>query len=135
MDVATKLGQLSRWWPDRTALVDDTGSWSFRQLHARIMRVGNGLHGIGLTKGDRVGLLIPDVREYLEVDYGTMAAGLVRVPIDPRLTRQELIGVLRHAGARALVTHAQFAEKVEGLAAEVDGLVKGHGRSAPFGIT
>ena len=33
---------------------------------------------------------IPDIREYLEVDYGTMAAGFVRVPMDPRLTRREL---------------------------------------------
>ncbi len=122
MDVATKLGQLSRWWPDRTAIIDGSESWSFRQLHARILRVGNALHGIGLRKGDRVGLLIPDIREYLEVDYGTMAAGLVRVPIDPRLTRRELAGVLQHAGARALVTHEQFAEKVAGLATEVEGL-------------
>ena len=68
-----------------------------------------------MSKGDRVALLIPDIREYLEVDYGTMAAGLVRVPVDPRLTRRELIDLLRHAGARALVTHASFGETVEGL--------------------
>jgi acyl-CoA synthetase (AMP-forming)/AMP-acid ligase II len=134
MDVATKLGQLARWRPDRIAIVDDTGSWSFRQLYARIRRVGNALHGLGLRKGDRVGLLIPDIREYLEVDYGTMAAGLVRVPIDPRLTRSELIGVLQHAGARALVTHGQFAEKVEGLAAEVEGLERIVGIGSGVGL-
>ena len=122
MDVATKLDQLSRWRPDRTAIIDDAGSWTFRQFHARILRWGNALLGLGLRPGDRVALLLPDIREYLEVDYGTMAAGLVRVPTDPRLTRGELIGVLRHAGARALVTHQQFAEKLGGLAAEVEEL-------------
>ena len=78
--------------------------------------------GSACVQGDRVALLIPDIREYLEADYGTMAAGLVRVPLDPRLTRSDLIALLTHAGARALVTHASFAEKVEGLT--------GRGRSA-----
>lgn len=122
MDIATKLDQLSRSWPDKTAIIDDEGSWTFRQFHSRALRWGNALHGLGLRPGERVAFLLPDIREYLEVDYGTMAAGLVRVPTDSRLTRRELIGVLQHAGARALVTHEQFAEKVEGLAAEVGGL-------------
>jgi acyl-CoA synthetase (AMP-forming)/AMP-acid ligase II len=44
------------------------------------------------------------------------------VPLDPRLTRAELIALLRHAGARALVTHARFADKVEELTSEVESL-------------
>jgi acyl-CoA synthetase (AMP-forming)/AMP-acid ligase II len=86
------------------------------------MRFGNALRGLGLSKGDRVALLVPDIREYLEADYGTMAAGLVRVPVDPRLTRRELIALLHHAGARALVIHTSFTETVQGLTAEVEGL-------------
>ena len=95
---------------DRAAIVDEAGAWSFRHFHARIARFGNAMRGLGLETGDRVALLMPDIREYLEADYGTMAAGLVRVPLDPRLTRPELVALLRHAGARALVTHASFAE-------------------------
>src|SRR5262245_8984035 len=51
-----------------------------------------------------------------------MASGLVRVPLDPRLTRQELAAMLRFAGASTLVTHASFAEKIAGLKQEVEGL-------------
>jgi acyl-CoA synthetase (AMP-forming)/AMP-acid ligase II len=136
MDVGGKLAALAREQADRTAIVDDTGAWSFRQFHARVTRFGNALHGLGLSKGDRVALLIPDIREYLEVDYGTMAAGFVRVPGDPRLTRRELVDLLRHADARALVTHASFAETVDGLATEVEGLdhVIGIGASAGVGL-
>ena len=96
--------------------------WSFRQFHARITRFGNAMHGLGLAKGDRIALLMPDIREYLEADYGSMAAGFVRVPMDPRLTRRELVELLRRAGARALVTHPSFAEKVERLTDEVETL-------------
>jgi acyl-CoA synthetase (AMP-forming)/AMP-acid ligase II len=107
---------------DRPALVDEHGTWTYRDFHARMVRFGNALCGLSLGKGDRVALLLPDIREYLEVDYGTMAAGFVRVPLDPRLTRVDLAALLRHAGAAALVTHASFAEKAAGLAGEVEGL-------------
>src|SRR6478609_2685343 len=136
MDVGGKLAALAREHSDRTAIIDDAGTWSFRQFHARVTRFGNSLRGLGLSKGDRVALLIPDIREYLEVDYGTMAAGLVRVPVDPRLTRRELIDLLCHAGARALVTHASFGETVEGLTTEVEGLnhIIGIGTGAGVGL-
>jgi acyl-CoA synthetase (AMP-forming)/AMP-acid ligase II len=114
--------ELARRHADRTAIIDDAGAWSFRQFVARITRFGNALRGLGLSRGDRVALLIPDIREYLEADYGTIAAGLVRVPLDPRLTRNDLIALLRHSGARVLVMHRSFAEQVEGLIGEVETL-------------
>jgi acyl-CoA synthetase (AMP-forming)/AMP-acid ligase II len=91
-------------------------------MHSRITRFGNALVGLGLRKGERVALLIPDIREYLEADYATMSAGLVRVPLDPRLTRAEMAALLRHVGAAALVGHASFADKMDGFAGEVEGL-------------
>jgi acyl-CoA synthetase (AMP-forming)/AMP-acid ligase II len=122
MHIGAKLAQLALEHSDRAAIADDVGAWSFRQFHARLTRFGNALRGIGLAKGDRIALLIPDIREYLEADYGTMAAGFVRVPMDPRLTRRELADLLRHAGARALVTHVSFAETVDGLTGDVESL-------------
>jgi acyl-CoA synthetase (AMP-forming)/AMP-acid ligase II len=122
MHIATKLAQLSLWHGDRTAIVDRFGNWSFRQLHSRIVRFGNAMHGFGLQAGDRIGLLMPDIREYLEADYGAMISGFVRVPIDPRLTRREVVALMRHARARALITHMRFAETVEGLPREVEDL-------------
>jgi acyl-CoA synthetase (AMP-forming)/AMP-acid ligase II len=122
MHIAAKLAELAAAHPDRTAIVDEAGPHSFRQFVQRTARLGNAIRGLGLARGDRVALLIPDIREYLEADYGLMAAGFVRVPTDPRLTRNELASLLRFAGARAIITHASFAEKVEGLAGDVDGL-------------
>ena len=122
MHIGAKLRQLAHRHPDRIAIVDGIGSWTHRAFLSRINRFGNAMAGIGLDRGDRIGLIIPDIREYLEADYGAMSAGFVRVPIDPRLTRAEMIAMLRHAGVCALVTHASFAEKVEGLAADVESL-------------
>jgi acyl-CoA synthetase (AMP-forming)/AMP-acid ligase II len=122
MTIGAKLGELARHHPERTAIIDDGGTWSYRQFVSRITRFGHALYGLGLRKGDRVALLLPDVREYLEADYGTMSNGFVRVPIDPRMTRKEMAESLRHVDARALVTHASFAEKVEGLTSDIESL-------------
>ncbi len=122
MHIATRLAQLALWHGDRTAIVDSSGAWSFRRFHGRVMRFGKAMHGIGLNRGDRIALLVPDGREYLEADYGSMAAGLGRVPIDPRLKPREPIGLLPHAQARALVTHTDFADKIDGLSHEVESL-------------
>ncbi len=122
MHIGAKWAQLGRWHGDRTAIIDDAGTWTYRQFVSRINRFGHAMRGLGLQAGDRVALMIPDIREYLEVDYGTMAAGLVRVPLDPRLTRKEAIALMRHAGIRALVSHVSFAERMDGLREEVGGL-------------
>ncbi len=131
MHIGAHLAELAGSHAGRVAIVDATGRWTFRQFHQRLARFGNAMHGLGLAPGDRVALLLPDCREYLEADYGAMAAGLVRVPMDPRLTRRELIELLHRAGVRALVTHPEFADKTENLVGEVETLASivcvGHG--------
>src|SRR6202022_648856 len=98
------------------AIVDDAGTWSYQQIAERIFRFAKALLGLGLRKGERVALLMPDMREYLEADYAIMSAGLVRIPLDPRLTVPEIAALLRHVEAAALVGHASFADKLDGLA-------------------
>lgn len=122
MHLGTLLARLARRHGEKTALRDAEGDWSFARFGERLSRLGNGLRGLGLASGDRVALLLPDTREYLESDYGSMAAGLVRVPLDPRLPLADLIALLRHAGARALVAHAGLVPSLEEIRAAVPGL-------------
>jgi acyl-CoA synthetase (AMP-forming)/AMP-acid ligase II len=122
MHIAAKWRELAQRNDSRAAIVDERGVLSFREFHSRMTRFGNALAGLGLTRGDRVALLVPDIREYLEADYAIMAAGFVRVPLDPRSTHAELAGLLRYAGAAVLVAHASFAAVTDRLAEEVEGL-------------
>ena len=91
------------------------------------------MHGLGLAKGDRIALLLPDCREYLEVDYGTMAAGFVRVPMDPRLTRRELAALLQRAGVARAGDASVFRREGRGADATMSNrlqsiVVRRHGR-------
>jgi len=122
MHIGAALARLANLRADHTAVIDDVGRWSFAQFTGRLARFGNAMRGLGLQKGDRIALLLPDCREYLEADYGAMAAGFVRVPLDPRLTRREIIALLRFAGVRALVTHASLVETAGRVSDDVDSL-------------
>ena len=123
MHIGAKWRELAQRHGDHAAIVDDRGSWSYPRCSTPASHgFGNALAGLGLRKGDRVALLVPDIREYLEADYAIMSAGFVRVPLDPRLTGGELAALLRYAGATALVTHASFAPTVTGLTDEVESL-------------
>ena len=73
MHIGTKWRELAQQHGDHPAIIDDRGSWSYRDVHARIARFGNALAGLGLRKGDRVALLVPDIREYLEADHAIMS--------------------------------------------------------------
>jgi acyl-CoA synthetase (AMP-forming)/AMP-acid ligase II len=120
--IAAKWRELAQRHDSRAVVIDERGAVSFREFHSRMTRFGNALAGLGLTRGDRVALLVPDIREGLEADYAIMASGFVRVPLDPRSTRAELAALLRYAGATALVTHGSFALATDGLVDEVEGL-------------
>src|SRR4029077_17121812 len=103
MHIGTKWRKLAQQHGDHAAIIDDRGTWSYRDVHARIARFGTAPGGLALSRGGRVALLVPDIREYLEADYAIMSAGFVRVPLDPRLTGGELTALLRFAGATDLV--------------------------------
>ena len=122
MHLGVAFRRLSTWYGDRIAVTDHAGEWSFRRFFGRVARFGQAMHGLGLLRGDRIGLLLPDIREYIESDYGAMAAGLVRVPMDPRAARAEIIAQLRHVGARALIIHADLAAIAESLRDEIETL-------------
>src|SRR4051812_50168050 len=109
MHIGTKWRELAQQHGDHPAIIDDRGSWSYRDVHARIARFGNALAGLGLRKGDRVALLVPDIREYLEADYAIMSAGFVPVPLDPRLTGGGFNALLPYPGAPPLGPPPPFA--------------------------
>src|SRR3954470_19638905 len=102
-------GLLLRWaqlWGARTALIEPaTGrSVSFVDLAKAALVVGRKLRALGLRRGDRVALLGDGNCEYLAADYGIMAAGMVRVPLDASLSPEELLNQVVDSGARLLLT-------------------------------
>ena len=90
-------------------------SFSYTALERASARYGGAMQALGLTKGDRVALILPAAEDFILCFFGAMRAGIIPVPIYPPLGLGQLQGYLdntRHivakSGARALITTAQI---------------------------
>jgi acyl-CoA synthetase (AMP-forming)/AMP-acid ligase II len=119
MTVAHVLLRSAQLWGDKPALIDTAQSRtiSFSELAGAVLFLGSKLRRYGLAAGDRVAILGDATPDYLCADYGVMAAGLVRVPLDPALSPDELANQIVDSGARLLLTNEKRAD-IAGLLAK-----------------
>lgn len=78
--------------------------YSYAQLHSEAVAFAAGLQRLGIAKGDRLGLFLPNVPIYVAAYYGAMLAGAVVVNFSPLYTADELAAQVADSGARLLVT-------------------------------
>ena len=88
---------------------------AYRQLDERASRTAAVWHDLGLTKGDRVGLLANNRVEFLDCFFAAGKSGVVLAPLGTRLTAHELEHVVRDSGMRALIYDGAFAGTVRDL--------------------
>lgn len=77
---------------------------SYRDIFAQAQRFAAGLQAIGIAKGDRVGLFLPNVPIYAAAYYGAMMAGAIVVNFSPLYSVEELSWQVADSGTRVLVT-------------------------------
>lgn len=71
------------------------------------------LQGIGLNKGDRIAIQMPNVIQYPIAIFGALRAGLTIVNTNPLYTPREMEHQFKDSGAKAIVILANFADKLE----------------------
>ncbi len=90
---------------------------------ARTAAVAAGLcDEFGLSPGDRVAMFMSNRPEYLEALFAIWHAGLVAVPVNARLHRDELAYILEDSGTMVVVTDDDHAADVEALVGTVSSL-------------
>ncbi len=75
MNVRHSIDRAIREYPDRTALVFGDRRLSFSELSDRVNRLANGLLRLGVSKGDRVGMLLRNCCEFIEIDFALSKDG------------------------------------------------------------
>src|SRR5256885_8252540 len=82
--------------------------YSYAGLHTEARRLASALLGLGLDKGDRVGIWSHNNAEWVLMQLATAQVGLVLVNINPAYRTSEVEYALNKVGCKALVTMAQF---------------------------
>jgi long-chain acyl-CoA synthetase len=91
-------------YPDRTCTIFHGRKISYRETQRQIEAFAAGLRRLGIRRGDRVALMLPNVPQFVVAYFGALHAGAVVVPTNPLYTRPELEHQLEDAGATAIVT-------------------------------
>ncbi|MFI5501817.1 (2,3-dihydroxybenzoyl)adenylate synthase [Nocardia asteroides] len=129
--------------PDRTAVLDTANRWTYAELHHRARSLATGLARLGIARGDRVLVQLPNRAEFVEVIFALFELGALPVFCLPAHRAAELVPIARAAAATAMITsgtHQRFdyAALAESVRAEVPGLrhvllVLDEGQTAPDG--
>ena len=109
-------------YPGRPALVwavPGGKTLTYRQVQEETERFSAALASLGVGRGDRVGLLLPNCPQYVIAFYATVRIGAVIVGNNPLYTRRELTHQLQDAGIEVLVALDQLYPNVEPLRDEV----------------
>ena len=93
------LEESARRTPDADATIFFGARLSYRELFRQTEAFAAGLQRLGVRKGDRVALVLPNSPQYVIAFYGTLRAGGVIVPCNPLYTATELRRQLADAGA------------------------------------
>jgi long-chain acyl-CoA synthetase len=115
LNLATMLRESAVAHPDKPVALYDGGRMSYAELDALSDRFAAGLRASGLDRGDRIGLQLPNIPQFLIAYFGMLKAGCVAVPLNVLLKAPELAYCLGDSQARALLTWAGVAgEAVKG---------------------
>ncbi|ARB85243.1 MULTISPECIES: long-chain-fatty-acid--CoA ligase FadD [Yersinia] len=101
-------------YADQPAFINMGEVMTFRKLEERSRAFAAYLQqGLGLQKGDRVALMMPNLLQYPIALFGVLRAGMVVVNVNPLYTPRELEHQLNDSGAAAIVIVSNFAHTLE----------------------
>lgn len=125
-----------RQYPERPAFTSMGATLSYAELDELSMRFAAYLKNtLGLVRGERLAIMLPNLLQYPVVMFGAFRAGLVVVNVNPLYTARELKHQLADSGAKAIAILENFAHTLEAVIAQTaveQAIVTGVGDLLPW---
>ena len=107
------LSESARNWPDRPFLLFKGASISYGQVERESDALAAALVAVGVKRGDRVALCLPNCPQFMIAEFAAWKAGAIVCPFNPTYTEREIVEALRTTGAETLVVLNRFYDKVK----------------------
>jgi len=98
-------------YPDREAVVGDGRRLTYAELRDSAMRIAGGLRALGLRQHERVGLLLNNRPEWVEICFAVAVIGGVLVPFSTWSKRRELEFLFKDSRIKLLIAVNRLAEQ------------------------
>jgi long-chain acyl-CoA synthetase len=107
-------------YPDKAALNFFGSEMTFWELRDQVMRFANALEALGVQKGDRVGLHLPNIPQYPIAYFAALSVGAIVVNLNPLYTADELKQIITTTEPSALITFDMVLPNIHALVAQVE---------------
>ncbi|MEE2655546.1 MAG: benzoate-CoA ligase family protein [Pseudomonadota bacterium] len=97
---------------DKVAIQGDFGCVSSRDLFENVNRYGNALIKLGLSKGDRVLMVVKDCPDFFYIFWGAIKAGIVPVPLNTLLRSKDYRYMIEDSSCSLVVYSPEYSEEV-----------------------
>jgi long-chain acyl-CoA synthetase len=112
------LEETARKHPDRTALIFKDAKITFREYNEAVDRFAAALQKLGVNKGDRVAIHLPNCPQFPIAYYAVLRIGGIVVPCNPIYTAREMRHQLSDSGAEVIVTLSAMYPIIKQIRAE-----------------
>src|SRR6201987_6225643 len=100
-------------YPERIAVIDGDSRRTYAQFLDRCDRWSAVLQQIGINPGDRVDYLSTNTHAQLESIYAVTQIGAVLLPLNYRLTADDVVYLINHSGARMVCADRDYLETID----------------------
>jgi long-chain acyl-CoA synthetase len=102
-------------WPDRPALLFKGSTITYRKLEDESNALGAALSEMGVRRGDRVAICLPNCPQFLIAEFAAWKVGAIVSPFNPTYTEREIEDALRTTGAETVIVLNRFYGKVKSV--------------------
>ena len=112
------LEQSAASFPQSVAMIFAGKKITYGEMQGRVQALASAFYGLGVRKGDRVGLLLPNSPPYIIGYYATLKIGAIVVSLNPLSVERELLHLLKHSGVRTLIVAEPLFPRIAEIAAQ-----------------
>ena len=119
MNLGQNLKVNAKKFPNTVMLKDSQRSFTYPEVNKRVNQLAHSLLSLGLSKGDKVAVLLENSIEIVEVFLATAKTGIIIVPINFRLVSSEVEYIAGNSDAKAFIVHDEFTSTVDPIKAKL----------------
>jgi long-chain acyl-CoA synthetase len=113
------LEERAKKYRKKPALLFEGKQISYAQLNESVNKLANGLKSLGIKKGDRVAIMLPNIPEFVYSFYALQKLGAIAVPFNTMYKGREVLHILNDSGAKAIIALTNFAPLINEIQPDV----------------
>jgi long-chain acyl-CoA synthetase len=119
VNIGMLLTRNAQYRPNHLGIIVENIRLSYQEFNKGVNRVANMLCGLGVDKGDKIAIVLPNCFELFELYWAIAKIGAVSVPLSTLLMSRGLKSLINDSDAKIVITNSQFMSIIEEIKSEL----------------